>query len=101
MILDFGVADDAFLIDDEGGGLGDPAHDQVRFGEELLVSATVGLGEGVDIQLVDDINHNTREMLLRQIILHRGGKQIVRVTVNGFEGSHSHGRSVVAQEPLL
>ena len=47
MILDFGVADDAFLIDHEGGALGDAAHDEVRFGEELLVSDTVGLGDVV------------------------------------------------------
>lgn len=47
MILNFGVADDAFLIDHEGGALGHATHDQVRFGEELLVGDTVGLGDFV------------------------------------------------------
>jgi len=63
--------------------------------------AAVGLDEGVDIQLIDDNNHETREMLLRQIILHRGRKQIGRVTADGFEGLLFQGRPVVTQASLL
>ncbi len=47
VIFDIGEADDALFIDEEGGAFGDAAHDEVGFGEELVVGDAVGFGGGV------------------------------------------------------
>ena len=41
VVLDFGILNDAFFIDDEGRAFGDSAHDEVRFRKKLFVSDTV------------------------------------------------------------
>lgn len=45
MFVDFGVLDHAGLVDDEGGTFGDAAHDEIGFGEELLIGDAVGFGD--------------------------------------------------------
>lgn len=49
VILHLGVLYDTRFIDDEGRAFGNAAHDQIGFGQELLVGDTVGFGNSVFI----------------------------------------------------
>ena len=41
-VVDLGVLDDPGFIDEESGAFGNPAHDKVLFGEELIVGDAIG-----------------------------------------------------------
>ena len=62
---------------------------QQQSGMKRRTSAgAVGTFQGLQVQLLDDFNDKSRQVLLWQPVAHRRREQVVHVTFDGFEPAH-------------